>query len=32
MKQVLLHRTDRIAHKIKNITSDNDITFIKKVP
>ena len=32
MKQVLLHPRDIIARKIKNITSDNGITFIKKVP
>ena len=32
MKQVLSHPRDRIARKIKNITSDNDITFIKEVP
>ena len=26
-----LHPRDRLARKVKNITSDNDITFIKQV-
>ena len=32
IKQVLLHPRDILTHKAKNITSDNDITFIKQVP
>ena len=31
IKQGPLHPRDRIARKVKNITSDNDITFMKLV-
>ena len=29
---MLLHPRDRLVHKVKSTTSDNDKTFIKQVP